>query len=432
MTKTWYHSIMPELVNNRKQKTPGSGHGAHSELKRARTRAAFSVAVNLFLSIIKGYYGVIAGSQALLSDAIHSATDVIGSLAALIGIWVAGKKHPSFPYGLYKAETLATLISAIAILLAGYEIARRALLGPVIHPDVGVALPVTVFCLAISLSFGLLQVKAGKKLGSPALVADGKDYLADSLSTGIVILGLSANYFGLNVDRWAAALVAVFVFRAGGALLFEAIRELLDASIDRETERKIISLVESDPAVIRVKKTMSRTAGGRFIVDMDIVLKTKSDVAADKVADRLENEIVNKFPRVVMARIRPHFEQSGEFIRITPLEGPDGSVATHFAKAPWFMIEQLDSDTWALRERQLIENPYRDVERKRGFLVGKWLLSFKPDQLILARAHGGTAEALLREAGVQILTNEDETDSPSVLKQESEAPVDSLKTMNRN
>ena len=409
-----------------------SKYRASSELKRARARAAFSVAVNLFLSIIKGYYGVISGSQALLSDAIHSATDVVGSVAALIGIWVAGKKHPSFPYGLYKAETLATLISSIAIILAGYEIARRALLGPVIQPDVAVALPVTIFCFAVSLSFGLLQVKAGRRLGSPALVADGKDYLADSLSTGIVILGLAVNYLGLNLDRWAAALVAVFVFRSGGALLIEAIRELLDASIDRETEREIIKLVESDPAVIRVKKTLSRTAGGRFIVDMDIVLKTKSNVAADKVADRLEAEIINNFPKVVMARIRPHFEKHEEFIRITPVESPDGSLALHFAKAPWFMIERLDHDSWKLKERQLVENPYKDAERKRGFLVGKWLLSFKPDQVIIARAHGGTAEALLKEAGVQILTSEEKGGpSPAAPRKEPKNNDPSRKTINQ-
>ncbi len=384
---------------------------ANSELKRAKILALLSVSVNLFLAVIKGYYGVISGSQALLSDAIHSATDVIGSLAALIGIWVAGKKHPSFPYGLYKAETLATLISAIAILLAGYEIARRALLGPAIEPDVAIALPVTIFCLAVSLSFGLMQIRAGRRLASPALVADGKDYLADSLSTGIVILGLAVNYFGFNVDRWAAALVAVFVFRAGGTLLIEAIRELLDASIDRQTEREIIRLVESDPAVIQVKKTMSRTAGGRFILDMDIVLKTKSSTAADKVADRIENEIIANFPRVVMARVRSHFAESEDFIRITPVEGPEGRIADHFAKAPWFLVEILDPSNWNIKERRLIENPYRDAERKRGFLVGKWLLSFKPDQVIIARAHGGTAEALLKEAGVQILTSEEKDTS---------------------
>jgi len=381
---------------------------AYSELKRAKILATCSIAVNLFLAVIKGYYGIVTGSRALLGDAIHSATDVVGSLAALIGIWVAGKKHPSFPYGLYKAETLATLVSSAAILLAGYEIARRALLGPVIQPDVSLALPVTLFCLAISLGFGLMQIRAGRKLGSPALVADGKDYLADSLSTGIVILGLAINYLGFNVDRWAAALVAIFVFRAGGTLLIEAIRELLDASIDRETEREIIKLVESDPAVIRVKKTMSRTAGGRFIVDMDIVLKTKSSTVADKVADRIENEIITNFPRVVMARVRPHFAESEEFIRITPVTGPEGKIADHFARAPWFLVETLDPDTWKAKGRRLIENPYKDVERKRGFLVGKWLLSLKPDQVLIARTHGGTAEALLKEAGVQILSAREE------------------------
>ncbi len=392
---------------------------ASSELRRAKTQAAISVAINLFLAGIKGYYGIMAGSQALLSDAIHSATDVVSSLAALIGIWVAGKKHPSFPYGLYKAETLATLISSTAIILAGYEIARRALLGPVTAPDVNIALPVTLFCLAVSLSFGLIQVRAGKRLGSPALIADGKDYLADSLSTGIVMLGLAANYIGLNVDRWAAIAVAIFVFRAGGALLIDAIRELLDASIDRETEREIIRLVESDPGVIKVRKTLSRTAGGRFIVDMDVVLKTKSDRVADKVADRLEAEIVKSFPRVVMARIRPHFEESGDFVRITPVTGPDGTIAQHFAKAPWFQVEHLDPATWKLQERQLIENPYKDVDRKRGFLVGKWLLSFKPDQVIVAKTHGGTAEALLKEAGVQIVSPEyDDKKGESQLQKE--------------
>ncbi len=378
------------------------------ELRRARIRAAFSVAVNLFLSIVKGYYSVISGSQALMSDAIHSATDVVASFAVLIGIWVAGKKHPSFPYGLYKAETLATLISSIAILLAGYEISRRAILGPVIQPDVHIALPVTVFCLMLSLGFGLLQVRAGKKLGSPALVADGKDYLADSLSTTIVIIGLAANYAGFNVDRWAAALVAIFVFRAGGALFIEAIKELLDASIDRDTEREIIRLVEADPAIIRVKKTLSRTAGGRFIVDMDIVLNTRSDVAAEKVAARLENEIIRKFPRVIMARLRPQFEESRETVKITPLEKTDGPVARHFARAPWFMIERIDPVTHRVKERQIIENPYKEVERKRGFLIGKWLLAFKPDKVIMTESHGGTAEALLKEAGVQIESAERE------------------------
>lgn len=57
------------------------------------------------------------------------------------GLWLAGKEHPSFPYGLYKAETLATLFTSVAVIIAGYEIARKALLGPETIPDVAVTFP---------------------------------------------------------------------------------------------------------------------------------------------------------------------------------------------------------------------------------------------------------------------------------------------------
>ena len=100
-----------------------------SELKSARSRALISIGVNIFLATVKGVAGVLSGSTALLGDAIHSGTDVLGSMAAFIGLWVAGRNHPSFPYGLYRAENVATLVTSIAIILAAYEIGRQAVLG---------------------------------------------------------------------------------------------------------------------------------------------------------------------------------------------------------------------------------------------------------------------------------------------------------------
>ncbi|MEN8142786.1 MAG: cation diffusion facilitator family transporter, partial [Thermodesulfobacteriota bacterium] len=103
----------------------------------ARKYAALSILINLFLAIFKGVAGIAANSPALLSDAIHSATDVLASASAYIGIWVAEKKHPSYPYGLYKAETIATLVIAMAVLIAAYEIGKHAFLGPASIPQVG-------------------------------------------------------------------------------------------------------------------------------------------------------------------------------------------------------------------------------------------------------------------------------------------------------
>ncbi|MDX2439726.1 MAG: cation diffusion facilitator family transporter, partial [Desulfobacterales bacterium] len=230
---------------------------AHIEIKKARSRAALSIALNLLLSLGKGVAGVLGGSSALVGDAIHSATDVVGSAAAYTGLWLAGKKHPSFPYGLYKAETLATLITSIAVIFAGYEVGRRALLGPNILPDVAITLPVALISLVITLSFGFYQLHTGKKLHSKALQADARDYLADGLSTLVVVFSLIGAYYCVRLDRWAAGAVSIFIFWSGGNLLLRALRDLMDEAIDRGTERKIISLVETHPRVERVERCLS-------------------------------------------------------------------------------------------------------------------------------------------------------------------------------
>jgi len=361
------------------------------------------VVVNLGLALLKGVAGIRSGSTALLSDAIHSATDVLASGAAWIGLWAAGKKHPSFPYGLYRAETVATLVISVAILLAAYEIGKAAIFCREHPVDVEKALPVALISLFATLIFGFYQLRAGKRLNSPALVADAKDYLADALSTAVVLVGLLASKVGFSMDRWAAALVSLFVFRAGGILLINSIKELLDAAMDRETERKIIEFVESFPTVAKVERVLSRIAGGRFIVDMDVIMKTPSHELADKIADRIEEEIVERFPKVVMARIRPHFSRSRHFVRITPVEGLDGPISEHIGQARFFMIEKIDRESGEVKSRELVENPYRKVEKQKGLLVGKLLLGFKPDQLVIKGPKHGTAVVLLEEAGVEIV-----------------------------
>lgn len=372
------------------------------DLLSARHRAAVSIGVNIALAVGKGVAGVASSSTALIGDAINSATDVLASFAAFVGLWVAGREHPSFPYGLYKAETVATLVTSIAIIVAAYEIGRQAMFGAERLPNVAIALPVAAVSLIVSLLFGLYQSREGKRLNSPALKADARDYLTDALSTGVVFIGLLATKFGYAVDRWAAVVVSLFVFRAGSALLVTALKDLLDASIDRETEREIIQMVEQHPRISRVKQCLSRTAGGRYIVDMDVVMHTPSHRIADHVADRLEELIPEKFPLVVMARIRPHYSADTIIRRLTPVTRPEGEPSPHFVRSPWFLIETIDTAKPKVLKREFVENQHADAERKKGLLVGNWLLSLKPDEVIVPDGHNGTAVVLLREAGVKI------------------------------
>jgi len=376
-------------------------------LRAARQRALLSVGLNFSLSVTKGIAGSLAHSTGLISDAVHSATDVLASGAAYVGLWVAGKRHPSFPYGLYKAETVATLVISMAILIAAYKIGRNAVFGSVKVPNVSLAFPIALGSLIVSWLFGFFQLRAGKKLNSLAIVADARDYLADSLSTGVVLIGLIGTHYGYNLDRWAAAIVAIFVFRCGGQLLVMTLKDLLDASIDRKTERAIIKLVESYPQVTEVERCMSRTAGGHFIIDLDVILKIRSHEIADRVSDRLEEDILRHFPGVIMARVRPRYGHSNILRCITPVTGPEGEVDEHISKAPWVLIETKERDTGKVQKREFIENPYWGEERKRGYLVGKWLLSLNPDQVKVASKREGTAVALLKEAGIEIIGPKD-------------------------
>jgi len=382
-----------------------AGLASQTEIRKARWLAGFSILVNLLLATGKGIAGVMGGSSALVGDAIHSATDVVGSSAAWFGLWLAGKEHPSFPYGLYKAETLATLLTSIVVIVAGYEIGRQALLGPDTIPDVAVTLPVAVISLVITVTFGMYQLRAGRRLHSKALEADARDYLADAMSTSVVLLSLVGAYFGLHLDRWAAADVAVFIFWSGGNLLWRALRDLLDEAIDRETERDIIDLVNSHPRVDHVERILSRTAGGRFIVDLDVVIRSSSHNLVHRLAHLLESEIQEQHPRVVMARIKTHSREPAEISRLTPVSEPGGVITPHLGAAPWILYEVVDRHSGKVSGRQYLRNPHRNASRKKGYLVGKWMLGLKPDQVVVTEERESTAIALLKEAGVRVIVS---------------------------
>ncbi len=137
-------------------------------------------------------------------------------------------------------------------------------------------------------------------------------------------------------------------------------------------------------------------------MDMDVVMHTPSHKTADLVADRLEEELLVEFPGLILARIRPHYAP-GQFIkRVTPVSEPEGELSMRLASAPWFLIETMKTETKEVKKREFIENRYKDAEKKKGLLVGRWLLKLKPDELVAVDTES-VAIALLKESGVEII-----------------------------
>ena len=134
-----------------------------------------------------------------------------------------------------------------------------------------------------------------------------------------------------------------------------------------------------------------------------MVLRTLSQERADRISSSLEWDIRQHFPRVVMVRIRAQSHRSTQIRRVTPVKRPEGPLEEHLGTAPWFHVEIVDRASKEIIDQEYVRNPHAQAERKRGFLLGRWLLDLKPDQVILEQEKEGTAVALLREAGVEII-----------------------------
>ena len=151
-----------------------------------------SVGINLLLVVIKYTLAVLAGSVALLADAIHSFSDVISSATVFVGIKISKRKSRGFPYGLYKVENLVSLVSALFIFFAGYEIVHPVLFREqsLRNQYLPYAMAGILITMIITFLFSRYELNLGKRIGSPSLIADAQHIQTDLLSSTVILCGL--------------------------------------------------------------------------------------------------------------------------------------------------------------------------------------------------------------------------------------------------
>jgi len=277
----------------------------HNEKKKI---SLYSAGINLTLSLIKIVGGLISGSAALFADGIHSLSDLAASLSVYIGIVISNKKYELFPNGLYKVENLVALISAFAIFFAGYEIAKDVLFGESTPIDnLPVALTVLVLTVIITYLYSSWEKKKAIALNSPSLLADAEHVKTDFYTAIVVLVGVLGQYFGYPIiEKIAVIIVIYFIFHSGFEILKEAIKVLLDASLDHETIDAIRAILKESPRVKEIKSITGRNAGSFKFVQLDLDLDTDSVKEAHEIAHNIEKEIKKDMPFV--EKVVVHYE----------------------------------------------------------------------------------------------------------------------------
>jgi len=276
--------------------------------EQKRKISLYSIGVNLLLSLIKIIGGKLSGSAALMADGIHSLSDLAASMSVFVGITISNKKSETFPFGLYKVENLVALVSAFAIFIAGYEIAKDVFFGEsMIIKNLPIALGVLAFTAVITYLYSRWEKKMAIELNSPSLLADAEHIKVDFYTALVVLVGVLGQYFGYPIiEKIAVAVVVYFIFHSGFEILKEAIKVLLDASIDNETIEKVKSIVNQEPLVDEIKLITGRNSGSYTFLQLDLDVKTDSLKEAHELAHKIEDDIKEQMPFV--EKVIVHFE----------------------------------------------------------------------------------------------------------------------------
>lgn len=285
-------------------------------------RVAFvGMAVNIVLVIAQIIGGIFTHSQALIADAMHTLSDLVGDVIVLFAAHHAGKKaDANHPYGHGRIETLATVV--LGLLLGGVAVvillnAWSRLTGdaPLVIPDASAML---FAALAIIGKEALYQytIRVAQKIRSPMLKASAWHHRSDALSSVLVLAAIGGAQLGYAwLDAVAAIIIAVMIFYMALQLLLESTRELVDTGLSSEEANKIIDYIHTLPGVEDVHMLRTRKMGGNVFADAHIQVASHISVSeGHKIAEYVTHELESHFPEIsdVTVHIDPEDDEEGE------------------------------------------------------------------------------------------------------------------------
>ncbi len=285
------------------------------------TRTALRVSritmgINFLLSLLKLAAGLLAHSGAMVSDAVHSASDVFSTVIVIIGMRAAGKASDrEHPYGHERLECVAAIILAGALLATGLMIGYQGVQS-ILHAEskpirVPGALALVAAAVSIAVKEGMFRYtrKAAKQVGSEALMADAWHHRSDALSSVGALIGIGGAMLGFPIlDPIASLVICLMIVKAAYDIFRDAVDKMVDRSCDEETEKAIRDTALNHADVEHIDRMMTRQFGNRIYIEMEISVDENMPLRkAHDVAEEVHDDIEKAFPQVkhIMIHVNP-------------------------------------------------------------------------------------------------------------------------------
>ena len=288
-----------------------------NEFRRVANRVSFiTIVQNALLSIFKLFAGIFANSNAMISDAIHSASDVFSTIVVLIGVKLASKdSDKEHPYGHERLECVAAIVLAMVLFFTGLEIGAQAF-KDIMHGNYGdLEAPGALALVAAVVSIITKEIMYwytrhyAKKIDSSALMADAWHHRSDALSSIGALIGIGGAMLGFPImDSIASLVIFVFIAKAAYDIFKDAMDKMIDHSCDEDTEKAIYDSVISHHEVLGIDLLQTRIFGNKIYVDIEIQVNGSYTLQkAHDIAEEVHENIEQNFPKVkhIMVHVNP-------------------------------------------------------------------------------------------------------------------------------
>ena len=287
------------------------------EFERVAMRvSAVSIIANFALTVFKLSAGILAHSGAIISDAIHSASDVFSTIVVIIGIRISRKESDkNHPYGHERLECVAAIVLATILAFTGlgigYSALRQIAGGDYANLTVPGRLALVAAAVSILVKEAMYQYTRinARRIDSGALMADAWHHRSDALSSVGALIGIGGARLGFPIlDPVASVVICVFNEKAAYEIFMDAVDKMVDKACDEETEAALRECAATQEGVLGVDLLHTRVFGNKIYVDIEICADGEETLRrAHETAERVHDSIEKNFPKVkhIMVHVNP-------------------------------------------------------------------------------------------------------------------------------
>ncbi|KPJ70655.1 hypothetical protein AMJ51_01375 [Microgenomates bacterium DG_75] len=359
------------------------------DLKKGERLATIAIFLEGFLAAAKAVIGILSGSVVLISDAIHSGSDILSILTSWFGLKIAQRKADErFPYGYYKAENLGAALISILVLFAAWEMFTKGYdrlfsFSPIRIPLL--ALAISLLDALILFFFGNYEIKIGKEINAQSLIAMGKENRTHLFSSMAVFLGILAAYYRISyLEGIITIIISFLILKIGLTTAKNSVFALMDVSPSKEIRDKVSEAIGTVPGIEEFFDLRLREAGPFIFGETKVGVRKFIDVKrAHEMANRVEEEVKKKVPQVdsFTVHIEPFKSDFRHLvIPVKEKKGLTSPLIEHFGRAPYFLFVNLKQRE--IKGHYFLQNPYKERSIRAGLAASKLIVKQRSDILI--------------------------------------------------